>query len=378
MTGTFINGGALSGNISINATLTGTLSLGNPTLDSVTVKSTTTEQTITPEAGVDGFSEVTVSALRLRNRVVNPSTSQQVIEPGEGYDGLSRVTVNEVALDPAQTVIPSGEQQVITPAAGTVGLESVTVAAVSLVEKFVDAPGNTDQNVVTPGALITGMSKVTIAALQDKTVTPSASQQVITADSGKYGLRQVTVEAASGGTDVFSEKMYSQTEKTLTVAAGTGSVCYGLYGGLNLVLPAALTSIVNTAFQAFGGLKSVVAPGVVTVGNSAFRDSATLESVVMDAATTIDANAFNMCYALSTVHLAAATSLGTMAFNYCSALKDVFLGANQVCSIGTNVFNHVSKANVHVPAAMLSSYQSDTAWAAAVNANQVVLVGDYA
>ena len=62
-------------------------------IKSKTVKSSQTQQTITPPNGVDGFNPVIVSPFTLQSKTVTPSTSQQVVRPDTGKDGLSQVTV---------------------------------------------------------------------------------------------------------------------------------------------------------------------------------------------------------------------------------------------------------------------------------------------
>ena len=59
------------------------------------------EYTVTPEEGVDGFSEIDVtvnipSDVNNQNKTVSPSTSSQSVSADSGYSGLGTVTVNAV------------------------------------------------------------------------------------------------------------------------------------------------------------------------------------------------------------------------------------------------------------------------------------------
>lgn len=67
---------------------------GGANVQSKTVKSTTTQQTLTPPSGVDGFSPVVVQALTLGRREVTPSDETQLISTPSGYDAMDAVIVN--------------------------------------------------------------------------------------------------------------------------------------------------------------------------------------------------------------------------------------------------------------------------------------------
>lgn len=99
---------------------------GSAKLQSKTVKSTTSQQTVSPDSGYDGFSSVTVSPIKLQAKSVSPLTTSAKVFPDAGYDGLSQVTVNKMDLV-SKTVTPTNEKQTVLPGAGYDGLSSVVV-----------------------------------------------------------------------------------------------------------------------------------------------------------------------------------------------------------------------------------------------------------
>ena len=162
----------------------------------------------------------------LESKTVSPSTSQQVIEASQGYDGLSRVNIAAVdaSIDeniqsqnikdgvtilgvegtyvpPApslqnKSVTPTTSAQEISADSGYDGLGVVSVAGVtsSIDQNIVSGNIKKDVNILGVTGTFEGGGTI---QLQDKSVTPSSSQQIITADSPYDGLRQVTVGAVS-------------------------------------------------------------------------------------------------------------------------------------------------------------------------------------
>lgn len=136
---------------------------------------------------------IDVDSLNLQTKTATPSTSTQTITKDSAYDGLSQVTVNPI---PSNYIVPTGTIQI--SGNGTYDVSSYATAEAS----FASTINN-----------------------QNKTVTPSESQQTVSADSGYTGLGTVTVNAISNtyvgsGITRRSSSDLSAAGATVTVPAG--------------------------------------------------------------------------------------------------------------------------------------------------------------
>lgn len=183
-----------------------------------------------------------------QSKTVTPTKSTQNVTPDSNYDYLSSVTVNPI---PSQYIIPTGTKSIT--ANGT-GIDVTNYASV-------------DVNVSGGGTTINN---------QNKTVTPTESQQSITADSGYTGLGTVTVNAIAStyvgsGVTQRDETDLTASGATVTVPAGyyaeqeTKSVSNGSVTAPSSISGTAAT--VSTGTNTLTLTKTVsVTPNVTTAG----------------------------------------------------------------------------------------------------------------
>lgn len=205
----------------------------------------------------------------LQSKVVTPTKSQQSITPDTGYYGLSDVTVN---------AIPDAYQNVssVTAAAGDVLANKVivttegpitgTMANNGAVSRVLDATTN-NQSYTVPSGYHNGSGSVQIV-LEQKTATPSESAQNIVPTNGKV-LSQVTVNAipakygdTTGDDAVAASILYGV--KAHTIVNGTATQITGSMTN-NGAISATIDGITTTSYSVPSGYTS---GGTVSLDNT--------------------------------------------------------------------------------------------------------------
>ena len=135
----------------------------------------------------------------------------------------------------------------------------------------------------------------------------------------------------------------------------------------DVTIPNSVTSIGNYAFHDYRNLTSVTIPNSVTsIGQEAFYNCEGLTSLTIpNSVTSIGEEAFYGCSNLTSVIIPnSVTSIDNWAFGYCENLLDVYCYAEDVPSVGEDIFEDspIINCNLHVPAASIESYKAKEPW----------------
>lgn len=171
----------------------------------------------------------------LQSKTITPTKSQQSVTPDSGYYGLSDVTVNaipEAYQNVSSVTATAGDvlaNKVIVDASGNVVTGSMTNNGA--VSATLDATSN-NQSYTVPSGYHNGSGSVSIV-LEEKSATPSGSAQNITPTSGKV-LSKVTVSAipsnyadTTGDTAIAANILYGVTAHSISSGSAvqlTGSM----------------------------------------------------------------------------------------------------------------------------------------------------------
>ena len=238
--------------------------------------------------------------------------------------------------------------------------------------------------------------------LQDKTVTPTTSKQIITADSGYDGLDTVTVNAmpmttqttpsitinASGlitatatqsagyvaaGSKSATKQLAFQPAKTITpTTTNQIAVSSGYYAGGNVMVKGDNNLVA-------GNIKSGVSIFGVTGnyegGGSGSGDTKMEDGIITRAESvytnnrvkSIGSYVFYYYSNLTSVSFPACTSIAGYAFYRCSKLSQIYLTGSSLCTLAASTaFSGASigstTGSIFVPSSLIASYKAATNW----------------
>lgn len=147
----------------------------------------------------------------LEEKTVTPTTTNQEILPEEGIDGFSKIDVKAVTNSIDSNIIPENikKDTIILGITGT--LEAT--------ENLEPELTNTETKVTNVQTLVDDLP--TQYALEEKTVTPTTSQQIITPSSASKAISKVTVNAVTASID--SNIVANNIKKDVVVLGVTGT-----------------------------------------------------------------------------------------------------------------------------------------------------------
>lgn len=315
-------------------------------LQKKTVTPTASAQTIKPDTGYDGMSEVTINKYisKSQKKTVQPKATIQVITPDAGYDSLSEVTVkpgysNSISsyLDKSLTTITADDLATIT----AIGEIDNQRAGYTADERGVFEGFDQLTSVVVPDN-ITSIGDLSFAYcenLVDLTLSNSITEIGSNAFNGCSKLKVINVPTSL-------EKVYSTAfhntqwfkDRCPEFGPHDKAAYFGkhLVGGHpyveNPIIEADTVGIAGSAYEGNSWLKSITIPNkVVYIGNNVF-DGSGLETITFEAGSSlkeIGRNAFASTNIKSINIPESVIEMGNGAFSGCYNLTDiVFLGNN--------------------------------------------------
>ena len=354
-----------------------------------TVTPTSSQQTITPSQGYDGFSSVIVeasssgeSALKKQINFIDYdgtilysySTSEwanvSALPANPSHNGLTAQGWNWSLADAKAYVAKYGRleigQMYITASGDTeidVRFEEGRLSPVMTIA--VNGTVTVDWGDGTTVDTVTGTSLTTREEVPHTYAQGGNYTIVIHVVSGSFGFYGNTINAQytllRKNTTVIDNYVYANTVQAIRLGSGITSIGQGAFNYCRsletVTIPDSVTSIETYAFYSCSSLASVTIPeGVTSIGDSAFKSCYSLASVTIpDSVTSIETYAFSSCYSLASVIIPeGVTSIETYAFSYCNSLASVII-PDSVTSIGGSAFLSChSLASVTIPEGVTS------------------------
>lgn len=225
----------------------------------ITISPKITAQTILPDPGYDAFSKIYVNpmpAYVTDDITINPKTTVQHFTPT--HDGFYNVQVNAVTSDIDSNI----KAENIVQGTSILGVEGIIVPSNETTRNI------TVNGTYTPPSPYTGFSEVVVdvgVILEELTIIPTTSQQVITSIDQFHGYSPITVNAVNSSIDA----------NILPANIREGVTILGVEGTLNTVKNTTLTVTPAQTTQTFSPSAPYTGYSVVTV-NGAPTQSKTL------------------------------------------------------------------------------------------------------
>lgn len=168
----------------------------DPYTGAYTVTPSAEEQTLSTN-GLMMTDDVTVAAVLLEEKSVSPSTEEQTVTPDDGYYGLSDVVVAPMTNATPKTIQESTRPN--TPTVDANGLVTATTTTITGTMKPVLSAGYADADFSVPYTNTGGSSTLQLDTQGATTITPSTSEQTVVT-AGKYMTGDAKVSAMPNAT----------------------------------------------------------------------------------------------------------------------------------------------------------------------------------
>ena len=267
--------------------------------------------------------------------------------------------------------------------------------------------------------------------LQEKSVTPTTSNQTITPDTNYDGLSKVTINAVTS--DIDSDIKDTNIRKGIDILGVTGTLEEGItptgtleitengtydvtnYASTNVNVAGSggddmagsladrtitdfysnsCTAIGEYSFRECEKLKTLVAPNAKSVGTYAFYGCSALKSIVLPSVTAVATNSFREASILEVIDLPKLTAIPATTFYGCRGLKALILRSKTMVTLAatsafTQCYRILGTKNsgynpngekigfIYVPRALIEDYKVATNWSTDTLVTQFRALEDY-
>lgn len=290
-----------------------------------------------PEAGYDGFSEVSVNVLPNLGYDYVFSSNGFYKPEDYGYDGFAKIVVDV----PQSVTVGIPEKDVTEKNVHIINLNN----SASFVASAVFSRNPTLQTVYLPNCINVGIEAFSYCGSLTQVDLPICTSIQQSAFYSCTSLLSVNIpECTSMFNNAFAH-------------------CISLQN----ISCRKIKTIYTNAFYGCGSLQSIDLPECTYIGSAAFRYCTLLSLINIPTLSTISYLTFGRCVNLSSVELPECSTIYSQAFAECSTLSLVVLGYSSVCKLlNSNAFTSTPIASgtgsIYVPSSLVSDYQAATNW----------------
>lgn len=305
---------------------------------------------VTPDAGYDALSEVTVASAPLSISSFTPRSVLTTYSPPHGYYGWGDITVNAI---PSSYIIPDGT--VTLSSAGTFDVTRYSSATVTVTD-YLSYRYNSSRISLLPSTVYdSSVSQIRPGAFMNcYNIKTFDFPSVRSVGSWAFANTSRNVYSFPSVSNIGERAFTSAAISALTFngfpsIASIDSAAFAYCKSLRIVdLPSFSRFVRSNAFLSCSLLSTVNLPLCSAIYTSAFGSCWALESATFTNVSIIAESVFQLCYNLSYISIPSVKTIYTSAFAHCSALSSIDMPAVQ--SLYTYAFfNCLNLISVSVP-----------------------------